>query len=86
MNLTVGMFEACVAEMDSLRAERILDMAQAVASVHQNQGWWDALIARAQGVTRVAAQATGWAYNGTAVSFDGLFRRLASALGSGVSN
>lgn len=86
MNLTVGMFEACVAQMDPLRAERILDMAQAAAAVHAKQDWWDALIARAQGAKRAVAQAGGFMFNGAAVSFDGLFRRLSSAIGGGVSN
>jgi hypothetical protein len=90
MTMTIGLFEAHVREMESIRAERVLDAARAAGSPYQKEGWWDALITQAQGaghqVAETAGQATGFVYNGTRVGFDALYSSLSRALGGGVSH
>lgn len=85
MSLTVGMFEACVAEMGSLRASRILDGAQAAQGAQAGQDWWDSLLERAQGAGRATAQVAGFSLNGIAMGFDRLKTQLGRLLGGGLS-
>lgn len=90
MSMTVGLFERFVSEMESLGAERVLDMARASVAQFQQQAWWDALYQQAQGQRAVdaapAARAgQGFSLNGASMSFDALFVSLAGVLGPGVS-
>lgn len=89
MSMTVGLLERFVSEMESLGAERVLDMARASVAQFQKSGWWDALIAQAQGQRAVdappATSGKGFSLNGASMSFDALFVSLAGVLGPGVS-
>lgn len=87
MSMTVGLFESFVAEMESLSAARVLDGARASVAQFQKSGWWDALIAQAQGQHAVdaapARSGQGFSLNGASMSFDALFVSLAGVLGPG---
>lgn len=88
--MTIGLFERYAEEMDSLRAERLLDAAQAATAQHQKEPWWDALAERARGVpsqsVEPVAQDDKFMFNDKHVSFDALFTQLSRALGGGVSH
>lgn len=91
MHMTVGLFEAFVAEMQSIEAERVLDMARASVAQFQKSDWWDTLSRQAHGdrPSSAAAASTGAAlgfvFNGTPMSFDALHANLARAIPGGVS-
>lgn len=94
MSMTWGEFRRWVAEMDALRAESMLDAAQAASVPHYTdegrRGWYDQMIARSLGdggraQDEAPSVATGFTFNGTPMSFDSLRDALGSALGGGVS-
>ncbi len=45
-----GVFEAYEAQLEPLRAERVLDAAQAASAIHAGREWWESMLARARGV------------------------------------
>jgi hypothetical protein len=50
------MFVAHCDQLEAIRAERLLDAAQAATAQFQKQSWWDGLLASARGVVRDVAE------------------------------
>jgi hypothetical protein len=45
-----GVFEAYEAQLEPLRAERLLDAAQAASAHLAGRAWWDRMVAAANGI------------------------------------
>lgn len=54
--MPAGLFEAYEARLEPLRAERVLDAAQAATAMHAGKDWWESMLARARGVVREATE------------------------------
>lgn len=95
LNMTNCLFDAHVAMMESVRAERVLDMAQAAAyplyvrhSPRHAQKWWQGLmhdvnavfVGTARGSMKRGAMFT---FNGMSVGISTLRTKLSAALGQG---
>jgi hypothetical protein len=74
------MFTAHTRRMDALRAERLLDAAQAATAHYAGREWWDSTLAAARGVVAEVVRRTGplFTWNGQGVnSSNGLRQRFA---------
>lgn len=94
--MTVSEIQAYADQMPPLRAEWLLDLAQAATypttlrfAPDAAQTWWDALMSTAggaaQATTAAVRQATGFTLNGMAMGFDALAQQISKMLGGGVS-
>jgi hypothetical protein len=74
------MFSRHVRELDRLKAERLLDAAQAATAQFQKAEWWDGMLARARGVASEIVAKVGplFTFNGHAINTSGGLRRAFS--------
>jgi hypothetical protein len=89
-SMPTDLFMAYVDQMPRLRAERLLDAAQAALAEHHKPEWWDAQLAAARGDAQEGGTTTGrpsspFRFNGQPISAQELKRELASSLGAGFS-
>jgi hypothetical protein len=83
------LFAAIVREMEPIRAERLLDAAQAASVPHMGKEaarWWDRTVAAARGLAREIVERAGplFTWNGSAVnSSQGLRQKFAEGVTGG---
>jgi hypothetical protein len=80
------MFIAHVQQLEVIRAERLLDAAQAALAQSQPQSWWDTMIAAARGVAVEVVKRAGplFTWNGQSINTsDGLRKAFSEGVTGG---
>lgn len=83
------MFVAHRKRLDALKAERLLDAAQAALAQSQPQSWWDTMIAAARGVAVEIVKRAGplFTFNGVGInSSSGLRAKFSESVGARVES
>jgi hypothetical protein len=79
--MPAGLFEAYEAQLEPLRAGRLLDAAQAATAQYAGKDWWDRMVETARGLAREATERARvlFTFNGRPIGTSNGLRRAFGA-------